>query len=172
MPLGVVENESPLYGKELRLIDKVRVREKILWVRTLGDCLVARRIRRLAGDDPSRRREPEREWRRKIPLGCAPEATVLSSVASSGKTRGRWPFEKGVGTGKAQGPPPGKAQRPPHAEAHAGGEGSARIFVHRHEPAGGPVKSNRRQPSTYARACQYTTPSSGREKRQKVDQDL
>ena len=127
-----------------RVFDKVRVREKILWVRTLGDCLVARRIRRLAGDDPSRRREPEREWRRKIPLGCAPEATVLSSVASSGKTRGRWPFEKGVGTGKAQGPPPGKAQRPPHAEAHAGGEGpGVRLFVHRHEPAGGPAESGR-----------------------------
>ena len=104
-------------------------------------------------------------------LVCAPEATVLSPVASSGKTRGRWPFEKGVETGKAQGPPPGETRGPTTQKHTPVGKGPAWIFVHRHEPAGGPVKSNRIKPrgckSTVQGRAKYTTPSSGQEKRQK-----
>ena len=49
----------------------------------------------------------------KFRWGAHPSQTVLSSVASSGKTRGRWPFGKGVETGKAQGYPSWEASRTP-----------------------------------------------------------
>ena len=117
--------------------------------------------------------DTEREWHRKIPLGCAPESDCPVVRRIFWEDSRAMALREGGRNGESAGLPLLGGLEDPHTQKHTPvGKGPAWIFVHRHEPAEGPAKSNRRQPSTYARACQYTTPSSGREKRQKVDQDL
>ena len=120
-------------------------------MRTRGDYPVVRRIRRLAGDGPSRRRGPGRECRRNILLGCAPEAIVPSSVAS-GDSRTMALREGGRHGEIARLTSWEGSKTPTCRSTRQVGKGPAWIFVHRHEPAEGPAKSNRRQP----RGCKST----------------